>query len=247
MESAAGPARRLSEMMDGRRRMRLSRELADLCHRKVAEPAPNPRYDYLTDNDYIRAVARLKAERPPGPFWLFAYGSLMWKPAFDVPEQKRAVARGWHRAFSMRIESHRGTPEQHGYMMCLDRGGPCEGLIQRIADDDIDAHLMTLFYREIGSDEAMESVRWIEASTDNGPVTALTFYAAPDRLDLYEAARPLNDIAHALARACGHWGSGAEYLLNTVSHLEELGVHDENLWALQEMVAAEIEAIYGRG
>ena len=53
-------------------------------------------------------------------------------------------------------------------------------------------------------------------------------------------------MAHGLARACGHWGSGAEYLYNTVSHLEGLGIHDEGLWHLQEKVAAEIEALYGK-
>ncbi|NJM29308.1 MAG: hypothetical protein HC855_03560 [Rhizobiales bacterium] len=31
---------------------------------------------------------------------------------------------------------------------------------------------------------------------------------------------------------------------NTVSHLEELGIHDEGLRQLQELVAQEIESIY---
>jgi cation transport protein ChaC len=34
----------------------------------------------------------------------------------------------------------------------------------------------------------------------------------------------------------------AEYLHSTVHHLEELGVHDKQLWRLQEMVAERIEA-----
>lgn len=225
--------------------MRLTAELAGLCHRAVAEPEPDPRYDYWTDTDYDNANARLKAERPPGPFWIFAYGSLIWKPEFPVAQQKRAVAQGWHRAFSMKIRSHRGTPEQPGYMMCLDRGGSCDGVIQQIAEAELDQHLLALLWREIGSDEAMEGVRWVDTVTAEGPATALTFYAAPERLDYYAAQRPLPDVAHGLARACGHWGSGAAYLFNTVSHLEELGIHDAGLWALQEMVAAEIERLYG--
>ncbi len=48
-----------------------------------------------------------------------------------------------------------------------------------------------------------------------------------------------------LARACGHIGSGAEYLYNTVSHLEAFGIHDRNLWRLQELVADEVRAIHG--
>ncbi len=80
-------------------------------------------------------------------------------------------------------------------------------------------------------------------STAAGPLSALTFYAAPSLLSHYEPGRPLAEVAHALARACGHWGSGAEYLRSTVAHLMELGIHDENLWVLQEMVADEIERL----
>ena len=54
---------------------------------------------------------------------------------------------------------------------------------------------------------------------------------------------PLEQVAHILARACGHWGSGAQYLHQTVSKLEEFGIHDENLWKLQELVAEEIRSL----
>jgi cation transport protein ChaC len=46
-----------------------------------------------------------------------------------------------------------------------------------------------------------------------------------------------------LTLAAGHWGSGAEYLLNTVTVLEAAGIHDPHLWELQEMVAARIAAL----
>ncbi|TIW30865.1 MAG: gamma-glutamylcyclotransferase, partial [Mesorhizobium sp.] len=58
--------------------------------------------------------------------------------------------------------------------------------------------------------------------------------------------QPLENVARVLARACGHVGSGAEYLYNTVSHLEEFGIRDRNLWRLQELVADEIRSIHGR-
>jgi cation transport protein ChaC len=52
---------------------------------------------------------------------------------------------------------------------------------------------------------------------------------------------PDDGIADVLARACGHWGTGAEYLLNTVTNLEAKGVHDRNLWRLQRLVAERID------
>lgn len=84
-------------------------------------------------------------------------------------------------------------------------------------------------------------MRWIDVQTADGNIRALAFYAQPLLLDNYAENRPLAEVAYALARACGHWGSGAEYLFNTVSHLEAQGIHDPNLWRLQKLVAQEIE------
>ena len=52
---------------------------------------------------------------------------------------------------------------------------------------------------------------------------------------------PLDEakVVDRLATSCGHWGSGADYLYNTVKNLEERGIHDRHLWRLQRLVAAE--------
>lgn len=54
-----------------------------------------------------------------------------------------------------------------------------------------------------------------------------------------------HEVAAVLAKAAGSRGSMAEYLYATVSHLEEMGLHDTHLWELQELVAEHIEAVYG--
>jgi glutathione-specific gamma-glutamylcyclotransferase len=56
----------------------------------------------------------------------------------------------------------------------------------------------------------------------------------------YSGKLPLEAAADILASAAGHWGSCAEYLRETVSRLEELGIHDESLWRLQELVAERL-------
>jgi cation transport protein ChaC len=53
---------------------------------------------------------------------------------------------------------------------------------------------------------------------------------------------PLEEAADILASAAGHWGSCAEYLGETVSRLEELGIHDESLWQLQALVAERLQS-----
>ena len=48
------------------------------------------------------------------PFWVFAYGSLMWNPGFATPETTAARLHGWHRAFCIYSEHYRGTPRKPG-------------------------------------------------------------------------------------------------------------------------------------
>jgi cation transport protein ChaC len=52
-------------------------------------------------------------------------------------------------------------------------------------------------------------------------------------------------IASVLCKAVGHWGSGAEYLLQTVEHLERHGIRDANLWRLQRLVARHLVDLHG--
>ncbi|HSV44349.1 MAG TPA: gamma-glutamylcyclotransferase, partial [Ramlibacter sp.] len=61
--------------------------------------------------------ARFKAameRHPPGEeLWVFAYGSLMWNPAFEHDAQFLARVQGWHRRFCVRNLIGRGTAETH--------------------------------------------------------------------------------------------------------------------------------------
>ena len=54
-------------------------------------------------------------------------------------------------------------------------------------------------------------------------------------------------IASTLCSAVGHWGSGAEYLMQTVDQLERLGIRDANLWRLQRLVAQRLSAPQAAG
>ena len=58
----------------------------------------------------------------------------------------------------------------------------------------------------------------------------------------YCGPHTLEQTSDILSKACGHWGTGAEYLMHTVAHLEDLGIHDRYLWRLQELVAERIKA-----
>ena len=51
-------------------------------------------------------------------------------------------------------------------------------------------------------------------------------------------------VADALARAVGMIGSMAQYVYLTARHLEQLGLCDDRMWRMQEMIAERIERAF---
>ena len=47
-----------------------------------------------------------------GEFWVFGYGSLMWRPGFDVVERATAHLTGYHRCFCITSVHHRGSGQR---------------------------------------------------------------------------------------------------------------------------------------
>jgi cation transport protein ChaC len=78
--------------------------------------------------------------------------------------------------------------------------------------------------------------------TDRGRLRTIAF-VTNRRGYAYAGTLTPEQTADILATACGHGGSCAEYLYNTVSHLEERGIRDRNLWRLQALVADRIASL----
>ena len=57
-------------------------------------------------------------------FWVFAYGSLMWRPNFNYEEAVPALLEGAHRALCIYSVIHRGTHRRPGLVLGLDKGTP---------------------------------------------------------------------------------------------------------------------------
>lgn len=223
---------------------RLSPELVALCERPEPRQGPEAGLSYFSDEDYQAAAAKLLDEAGDGPFWVFAYGSLLWRPAFDAEDTRLAEVRGWRRNFCMEIRRWRGSPDQAGLMMGLRKGGHCTGVVIQLARDDCRAQLVRLLKRETDVEEDLRSVRWVEADTAQGGVRALACWAEPIESRMF-VEKPIEEQAYMLARACGFGGSGAAYLHQTVSSLARLGLEDEYLNTLDELVAQEIVKLHG--
>ncbi len=230
--------------MSKRPALALTPELVAFCERNVADSGPDPRFRRLTDTEVSAKAAELDRECGSDPLWLFAYGSLIWKPEFEATETLRATARGWHRSFSMELPRWRGSPDQPGQMMVIERGGTCHGVALRLPDGDRAEQLFRMMYREAEYEGDLDNMRWLKVESRNGRHRALAFWAAPTPGFPFLKLPP-EETARRIARACGHLGSNAAYLYNTVVKLEEFGIHDRNLWHLQRLVAQEIDRLRG--
>lgn len=224
-------------------KMDLTDELVSLSLRSEIDPGPDPLRIPITESELETLAERLCQESEGGPLWVFAYGSLIWKPDFEAVEARVGAAKGWHRSFCLQMTRWRGSQTQPGLMLALKRGGHCKAVVFRIDDDDRLAQIRRMLRREIGTLEDSATIRWIWVETQQGPVRALVFWAGPKGKRV-TSRLPLEKVAEVLARACGHRGSCAEYLYLTIKHLEEWGIRDRNLWQLQKLVASEIRAIH---
>src|SRR5690349_5432643 len=173
-------------------------------------------------------------EHADADFWVFAYGSLMWRPGFAHLERAPARLIGLHRALCVYSFVHRGTPERPGLVLGLDRGGACRGIAYRVARarrGETIAYLrareqVTMVYLEVWRDVLLAGkperrVRALVYAVDRGHAQ----YAG--RLDLEQQVRHVRQ---------GHGSSGAnrDYVLATVSEIEAQGFRDAGLHLLAE-------------
>lgn len=235
-------------MPQTKRMMRLTpRHVAYLQPSEVVEtlPAPPDGMRAATEEDHQRTIETLFAEPDHhDETWVFAYGSLIWKPACDFVEVRTGLLHGWHRAFCLGWNTRfRGSEDNPGLMLALDRGGACTGALYRLPPDRRDECLVKLFEREMGWVPTAFPPRWVKVRSGERVIRALTFCIDRDS-GRYVSGLSDSEIADVLARAVGTRGSMAEYLFATVAHLEQMGLHDRHLWQLQHLVAERIEAAY---
>ncbi|MQY46719.1 gamma-glutamylcyclotransferase [Rhizobiales bacterium RZME27] len=219
--------------------MQLTTDLVERTIRVVEDEGPEPNWTPISSRQLDELVSSVEQGGGDEEIWVFAYGSLMWNPGFDVSASEEAVAHGWHRAFSLRIERLRATSDAPGLMLALRPGGSCTGLILKLPCATKKQDLRTLLAREIRYSEVCDMVRWVTVRTATGTRRALTFWASTKQSQLTEKIS-LDDAAVLIAQACGPAGSCAEYLHRTVSDLVDRNIHDRNLWQLQEMVASKL-------
>jgi cation transport protein ChaC len=210
--------------------------LSGEVERMIREARGDIAKDILPDAERRRILAALLADMPAGRYaWLFAYGSLMWNPAFHFDVERRALVRGWHRRFCYWTTLGRGTREQPGLMLALEPGGACGGLVYGVERARAADELYIVFRRELLT--GTYRARLVRAETAEGPVRAITFVANPTH-PTYAGRLSWSESGRHIARACGHLGTCREYLHNTAGRLADLGIRDRTVETLLRYVDA---------
>lgn len=166
------------------------------------------------------------AETQPD-LWIFAYGSLMWRPDFSFSERHRARIDGYRRALCIYSHHYRGTEDHPGLVFGLSAGGTCTGIAYRIAPADRDAVLEAVRIRELITSVYLEITAPV--LLDSGQtVTAITYVADADHPQ-FAGDLSQDKMLQIVLTAEGVAGRNVDYVWNTQRHLVELGVDDPDL------------------
>jgi cation transport protein ChaC len=178
------------------------------------------------------------------PLWVFAYGSLIWKPDFSFDERLPARVHGYHRRLCLWSVINRGTPQCPGLVAGLDRGGSCAGVAYRVPAGAVRAQFAQLWQREM----AMNSYepRLIDCRLpDDSSVPAVAFVVRPGAPN-YAGRLDDRAILEVYARgSCGRYGTSLDYLVATVSGLRAHGIVDQHFERLARAAGADPAAWLG--
>ncbi|MDV7341610.1 gamma-glutamylcyclotransferase [Terasakiella sp. A23] len=169
-------------------------------------------------------------------FWVFGYGSLMWRPGFDYIDAQPATLAGFERSFCIYSHYYRGTPSSPGLVLGLDpkSDASCRGVAFQVADENRDTVIAYLTERELCGYAYKAETHPLTLDCET-QVDAYTFVADPDHA-LYAGDLGLDKAASLIMEAEGNAGLNRDYLINSVRELEAHGYEDQPLHDLLKKV-----------
>lgn len=164
--------------------------------------------------------------------WIFAYGSLIFRPDFAYTARRRAYVPGYTRRFWQGSPDHRGVPEAPGRVVTLieDPAAWCGGCAYQLDAREADVVMAALDHRE----QAGFVRRALPLSeTPAGDVFAhgITYIAGPDNAHYLG---PLDEVAIAreVATRRGPSGPNVDYVRALHDALRSLEVDDPHVAAI---------------
>jgi glutathione-specific gamma-glutamylcyclotransferase len=168
--------------------------------------------------------------------WVFGYGSLVWRPAFEHLERHPGFITGWARRFWQGSTDHRGVPEAPGRVVTLvpSEGERCWGVVYRVGPQSAPQVLAMLDHREQGG-YARHAVK-VDIGGEHRE--ALVYIATPDNPE-YAGPATLERIAAQIRRSRGPSGPNIEYALRLADALRHMNAEDPHVFALERLLCPE--------
>jgi cation transport protein ChaC len=171
-------------------------------------------------------------------FWVFGYGSLMWRPGFPFLEARPARLYGAHRALCVYSFFHRGSETEPGLVLGLDRGGSCRGMAFRVAGENGDSVMAYLRERELVTNVYREATCPVRLDDGHGAVVPAVAYLVDRHHRQYAGILSSELTLEIVRHGHGHSGANRDYVLDTARHLAGMHIRDARL----EWLAARLES-----
>ena len=186
-----------------------------------------------SESDHTGGVAPAAAD-----FWVFGYGSLMWRPGFPYDRAEKARLTGYHRAFCIYSTNHRGNDARPGLVLGLDRGGVCDGVAFRVPAEHVRWTRRYLAEREQVNGVYLEKqVPVALHGAMAGAVTAQA-YVVERAHPSYAGQLALGVQARLIRAARGRSGCNLDYLVNTLHELRRTGIREPDMERIGVLVGA---------
>jgi Uncharacterized protein involved in cation transport len=158
-------------------------------------------------------------------FWVFAYGSLIWDFPYDLPKAK-ALLYGYHRALCVYSWVYRGTKQNPGLVLGLDRGGCCHGFAYKVPPAQCQIIQDYLWQREMVTKVYIprKAALYIEGRPQPGLI-----FVADAKHEQYAGTLPIERQQALIFDAHGQAGDNKTYVENTLTSLQAAGIRDRTL------------------
>ena len=182
----------------------------------------------LSDEDLVRERRKIIPDTGIGEdIYIFGYGSLLWNPTVEYEKQIIAKIFGYHRSFCMKTRLGRGSFENPGLMLGLDKGGSCQGSAFKLKTKTAIKNIDILFRREMVTGAYRPKL--LKTNLENGKVVlSLAFTVDKKHKNYFPKSTP-KIKAGLISKAHGFLGSCEEYLNNTLESLSELNIIDKEM------------------
>ena len=171
-------------------------------------------------------------------FWIFGYGSLVWRPDFPYRDRRPAYIQGWIRRFWQGSTDHRGVPGAPGRVVTLlpEEKSVCWGMAYEIGGPDLEATLAHLDYREKGGYSVERTCLYFSESANSPVVENAQVYIGTSDNSNYLGPADAAQIAHQVLGSRGPSGPNDEYVLRLADALREIGVDDPHVFEIDRLI-----------